>query len=114
MYQWSPVNQTTTIPAFRNDIRRHPNYLGYSDLWLEDGSYLRLRQVSLGYSIPRKKVEKWGLDRLRFYVRGQNLLTITKYSGYNPEVGGGISARGLDKNTGPIAVQYMMGLNIGF
>jgi len=114
VYQWSPVNQVTPVPAFRNDIRRHPNYLGYSDFWLEDGSYLRLRQVSLGYSISRKKIKEWGLDRLRLYVRGQNLLTLTKYSGYNPEVGGGISARGLDKNTGPIAAQYMMGLNIGF
>ncbi|MGJ8743960.1 SusC/RagA family TonB-linked outer membrane protein [Polaribacter sp.] len=114
IYQWSEVNQTSTIPAYRNDVRRHVNYLGYSDLWLEDGSYLRLRQISLGYSIPKKTVEKWGLNRLRFYVRAQNPLTFTKYSGYNPEVGGGISARGLDKDTGPISSQWMLGVNFNF
>ena len=114
VYQWSPINPETSIPAFRDDIRRHSNYLGYSDLWLEDGSYLRLRQVSLGYNIPKKIAEKWGFDRLRFYVRAQNLLTFTKYSGYNPEVGGGISAKGLDKNTGPIAAQYFAGVNFNF
>jgi len=114
VYQWSPINPVTPIPAFRNDIRRHPNYLGYSDQWLEDGSYLRLRQVSLGYSIPKKKAGTWGFNRLRFYVRAQNILTFTKYSGYNPEIGGGISGRGLDKNTGPISVQYYMGINFDF
>ena len=114
VYQWSPINTETSIPTYRDDVRRHSNYLGYSDLWLEDGSYLRLRQVSLGYSIPKKKAEKWGFDRLRFYVRAQNLLTFTKYSGYNPEVGGGISSKGLDKNTGPIAAQYFAGLNFNF
>ena len=114
VYQWSPLNPVTSIPAYRNDMRRHSNYLGYSDHWLEDGSYLRLRQISLGYSIPRKKAEKWGFSRLRVYVRSQNPLTLTKYSGYNPEVGGGITGRGLDKNTGPIAVQYFMGVNLNF
>ncbi|WP_241910512.1 SusC/RagA family TonB-linked outer membrane protein [Pseudotamlana carrageenivorans] len=114
IYQWSENNPNSPIPAYRDDMRRHQNYLGYSDLWLEDGSYLRLRQVSLGYSIPKKTVERWGFNRLRFYVRSQNPLTITKYSGYNPEVGGGIAARGLDKNTGPISSSYMFGINFNF
>lgn len=114
IYQWSENNPTSSIPAYQNDMRRHSNYLGYSDHWLEDGSYLRLRQVSLGYSIPRKKIEDWGINRLRFYVRAQNPLTFTKYSGYNPEVGGGIAARGLDKNTGPISSQWMLGVNFNF
>ncbi len=114
VYQWSPKNPVTPIPAFRNDMRRHPNYLGYSDAWLEDGSYLRLKQVSLGYSIPKKVAEKWGFDRFRIYLRAQNLVTFTKYSGYNPEIGGGISGRGLDKDTGPVSVQYYMGINFDF
>lgn len=114
VYQWSPVNQDSPIPAYRDDMRRHPNYLGYSDFWLEDGSYIRLKQASLGYSVPMNKLEKWGLDFLRFYIRGQNLLTFTKYSGYNPEVGGGISGKGLDKNTGPIAIQFFGGIQFNF
>ncbi|WP_246109130.1 SusC/RagA family TonB-linked outer membrane protein [Seonamhaeicola algicola] len=114
IYQWSEANPDSPIPAFRNDVRRHPNYLGYSDFWLEDGSYLRLRQVSLGYAIPKRKVEKLGLKYLRFYVRTQNPLTFTKYSGYNPEIGGGIVSRGLDKDTGPISIQYLFGINLNF
>ncbi|MFD0835910.1 SusC/RagA family TonB-linked outer membrane protein [Mariniflexile aquimaris] len=114
IYQWSEANPVTSIPAYRDDIQKHPNFLGYSDLWLEDGSYLRLRQVSLGYSIPKKTVEKWGFNRLRFYVRAQNPLTLTKYSGYNPEVGGGISSRGLDKDTGPVSSSYFVGINFNF
>jgi len=114
VYQWSEANPVTPIPAYRDDMQKHANFLGYSDLWLEDGSYLRLRQVSLGYNIPKKIAENWGFQSLRFYVRAQNPLTFTKYSGYNPEVGGGISARGLDKDTGPISSSYFAGVNINF
>ncbi len=114
IYQWSPQNPDSPVPAYRNDMTRHVNYRGYSDLFLEDGSYLRLRQVSLGYSLKKKTLDKLGIKWLRFYVRAQNPLTITKYSGYNPEVGGGVAARGLDKNTGPISSQYMLGINFNF
>ncbi|MGA9639579.1 SusC/RagA family TonB-linked outer membrane protein [Flavobacterium sp.] len=114
IYQWSDANPVSPIPTFRNDIRRHRNYTGYSDLWLEDGSYLRIRQISLGYSIPKKTTEKWGLNRLRFYTRVQNPFTFTKYSGYNPEIGGGVAGKGLDKETGPISIQYMLGVNLAF
>lgn len=114
IYQWSETNPVTPIPAYKNDIRRHPNFIGYSDLWLEDGSYLRLRQISLGYSLPKKTLDKLGFSRLRFYVTSQNTFTFTNYSGYNPEIGGSISSRGLDKGTGPMAIQYLAGLNFNF
>lgn len=114
VYQWSEANPVTTVPAYRDDIRRHDNFIGYSDLWQEDGSYLRLRQITLGYSLSKKAVKKLGINKLRFYVSSQNPLTFTKYSGYNPEVGGGINARGLDKGTGPISVQYLAGVNFNF
>jgi TonB-dependent starch-binding outer membrane protein SusC len=114
IYQWSEVNPDSNIPAYRNDMRRHSNYLGYSDHWLEDGSYIRLRQVSLGYNVPWNTVQKWGFRQLRVYVSAQNPLTFTKYSGYNPEIGGGVVSRGLDKDTGPISAQYLVGLNLQF
>ena len=114
VHQWSEANPNTSIPAYRDDIRSHRNFIGYSDLWLEDGSYLRLRQVSLGYSLSDETVKKLGIDRLRFYISSQNPLTFTSYSGYNPEVGGNISSRGLDKGTGPISVQYLAGINFNF
>ncbi len=114
IYQWSDANPVTKVPAYRDDISNHRNYIGYSDLWLEDGSYLRLRQITLGYSLPKEVTKKLGIDKLRFYLTSQNPLTFTKYSGYNPEIGGGIAARGLDKGTGPITVQYLAGVNFNF
>ncbi|UMB61691.1 TonB-dependent receptor [Lutibacter sp. A80] len=114
IYQWSEANPVTSIPAYREDMRTDNNFIGYSDLWLEDGSYLRLRQISLGYSLPKKTINKLGVNRVRVYLSAQNPLTITKYSGYNPEVGGGIAARGLDKGTGPTSEQYLIGLNFNF
>ncbi|MDO7135966.1 SusC/RagA family TonB-linked outer membrane protein [Algibacter lectus] len=114
LYQWSEANPVTPIPTYRQDIRNHRNFIGYSDLWLEDGSYLRLRQVQVGYSLPKKVSDKLGINRLRLYVSAQNALTLTKYSGYNPEVGGGIAGRGLDKGTGPTSAQYLFGMNFNF
>lgn len=114
IYQWSEANPVTNVPAYRDDMRNHRNYIGYSDLWLEDGSYLRLKQITLGYSFPKKTTKKLGIDKLRFYISSQNPLTFTKYSGYNPEVGGGVPAKGLDKGTGPISVQYLAGINFNF
>ncbi|MCL7752660.1 TonB-dependent receptor [Polaribacter sp. Z022] len=114
IHQWSEANPETNIPAYRDDIRNHRNFIGYSDLWLEDGSYLRLRQVTLGYNLSKKVTKKLGIDRLRFYVSSQNPLTITNYSGYNPEVGGNVASRGLDKGTGPVSVQYLAGINFNF
>lgn len=114
VHQWSEANPDTNIPAYRDDIRNHRNFIGYSDLWLEDGSYLRLRQITLGYNLPDKTTKKLGIDQLRFYISSQNPLTITKYSGYNPEVGGNVAARGLDKGTGPVSVQYLAGINLNF
>ncbi|WP_111706181.1 SusC/RagA family TonB-linked outer membrane protein [Lutibacter citreus] len=114
IYQWSPQNTETTIPAYRGDLKKHPNFIGYSDLWLEDGSYVRLKSVTVGYSLSKKALEKLGFSKLRFYVSAQNPFTITDYSGYNPEVGGGITARGLDKGVGPASSQYLLGLNFNF
>ncbi|TGV02971.1 SusC/RagA family TonB-linked outer membrane protein [Flavivirga rizhaonensis] len=114
VYQWSEVNSSSNIPTFRGISKNHPNYRGYTDLWLEKGDYLRLRQVTLGYSLSKKLTERIGLTRFRLYVSAQNPLTFTNYTGYDPEVGGGISARGLDKGNYPITSQYLLGLNLNF
>ncbi|WP_068471533.1 SusC/RagA family TonB-linked outer membrane protein [Saccharicrinis aurantiacus] len=114
LYQWSEANPTSTIPAYRGDIKEHPNYKGYTDLWLEDGSYLRLKQVTLGYSFSANTLDKIGLGKCRIYLTAQNPLTFTKYTGYDPEVGGGLSSRGLDKGNYPVTAMYMMGINLNF
>jgi len=114
VYQWSEQNQVTPIPTYRGDIKKHANYKAYTDLWLEDGSYLRLRVLTLGYSLPKKVLNKAGFSRLRFYLSGQNILTFTDYSGYNPEIGGSIASKGLDKGVGPASAQYLLGINFNF
>ncbi len=114
VYAYSDANTTTTIPAYRGNVKNHANFKGFTDLFLENGDYLRLKNITLGYSLPKKSIEKLGITKLRLYVTGQNLLTITDYEGYDPEVGGGISARGLDKGNYPVTSQFIFGLNLNF
>lgn len=113
--QWTPNNPSSNIPAFRGDSKDHPNYTGTTDYWLENGDYLRLKQITLGFSLPNETCEAVGLDKLRIYVSAQNPLTITGYDGYDPEIGGNnVARRGLDQSRYPISAIYSLGLKIAF
>lgn len=113
VYQWSESNPTSNIAASRND--NHPNYAAFSDLWVEDGSYLRLKQATLGYSFSKDFLKKiGGLNKLRLYVSAQNPITITNYTGYDPEVGGSTARRGIDRDQYPRAAFYLVGLDLNF
>ena len=83
---------------------------------IEDGSYLRLQNIAVGYTLPKKWTSKAYIQRLRIYLSAQNLFTWTEYSGYNPEVSGSTSALtpGEDYGTYPLARTFMVGLNITF
>ncbi len=83
---------------------------------IEDGSYLRLQNIAVGYTLPQKWTSKAYIQRLRIYLSAQNLFTWTEYSGYNPEVSGSTSALtpGEDYGTYPLARTFMVGLNITF
>ncbi|WP_068473090.1 SusC/RagA family TonB-linked outer membrane protein [Saccharicrinis aurantiacus] len=113
LYQWSTDNPLGVMPANRKGD--HMNYRSWSDIWIEDGSFVRLRNVTIGYTLPKKMLTKIGLSKLRFYVATDNPLTFTKYTGYDPEVGGdGLSTRGLDKGNYPISSQYRGGVQLSF
>lgn len=113
VYQWTPQNNTSDIPVNRNAT--HNNYRGQTDYWLEDGTFVRLRNISLGFTIPKEYTEVLGITKFRVYVAAQNPLTITKYDGYDPEVGNnGLSTRGIDKGTYPVSSQIRTGLQIEF
>jgi TonB-linked SusC/RagA family outer membrane protein len=99
---WSPTN--TGSSNFR--LGGAGDNLRPSDFWIEDTSYLRLKNVTIGYTFPEIK----GIDRLRIYAAGENLFTITDYSGLDPEVGN----RGLDGGQYPVAITFSIGLNVGF
>lgn len=96
--------------------RKQTGYNGRTSTWhLEDGSYLRLQNVSLGYTLPNKWTSKFYVDKLRIYVSGQNLVTFTKYSGYNPEVNARPDSAltpGEDYGTYPLARTFMFGINL--
>ncbi len=88
-----------------------------SDRYIEDGSYLRLKNIALGYTFPKKLAAKWGLESLRVYANIQNLLTITGYDGYDPEVGVSTASAnvvGLDNGRYPSPTTYSFGLNVTF
>lgn len=82
-----------------------------SDLYVEDGSYLRLKVLQLGYTLPESLTKKVLISNLRFYVQGENLLTFTKYTGLDPEVG---TRNGFDGGTYPQTRTLTLGVNISF
>lgn len=81
-----------------------------STRFLEDGSYLRLKNLTFGYTLPRNISKRIGLDKLRVYVAANNLWTLTSYSGFDPEVGND----GIDWGTYPITRTISVGLNVKF
>ena len=82
-----------------------------SDLFVENGSYLRFKVAQIGYSLPEKICNKIGISGVRLYVQGENLVTFTKYKGYDPEVG---PRYGLDGGTYPQARTITLGFNVKF
>lgn len=86
-----------------------------SDRFVEDGSYLRIKNISLGYSLPKSLLSKWQIETLRLYVNIQNLHTFTNYSGYDPEVGSyDVLIRNIDYARYPSQRIYTFGLNLSF
>jgi len=83
--------------------------------FVEDGSFLRLQNVTVGYTLPKKLTKKWGIERLRFYFTGSNLFCITGYSGYDPEVDiqNGLTPS-VDYNRYPRSRSYLLGVNLSF
>lgn len=101
--------------TYRIDTGASNNNNRMSDKFVEDGSYLRLRNIALGYTLPRNITKKWGINSVRFYVNIQNLFTITNYKGYDPEVGSynqGVLLRGIDYARYPSQRIYTFGLNV--
>jgi TonB-linked SusC/RagA family outer membrane protein len=113
--RWTPENPSTTVPrAVYGDPN---NNRRVSDRWLEDGSFLRLNNFQIGYTIPQEVLSKTRVLRsARIYASGQNLFTITKYSGFDPEVSTfniTNTSPGTDFLTYPQARAVTFGVNIG-
>ncbi len=91
------------------------NGADYSNRFLENGSYFRCKTVQLGYTLPEKLTKKAFIERCRIYVAGENLFTITDYSGYNPDIAGnGLGSRGVDFRSYPLSKTYQIGVQLNF
>ena len=110
--RWSFENPTSDIPA----VSSSSSLALFSSRVIEDGSYLRLKTVSLGYSLNQKVLKSLKITKARLYVSAQNLFTLTKYSGYDPEVSvrNGALTPGLDFSSYPRASTVNVGINLGF
>lgn len=113
--RWTPENPSNTVP--RATYFDANNNLRTSSRWIEDGSFLRIKNVTLAYNFPSRLTESMKLSSLRVFVQILNLYTFTKYSGMDPEVntfGNSNTSFGTDFYTYPQAKQFTFGLNVGF
>lgn len=85
-----------------------------SDLYVYDGSYLRLKNIQIGYTLPSNLVKKVFISSLRVYVAAENLLTFTKYHGFDPEISSGGTSLGIDRGVYPQAKTWTVGVNLAF
>ncbi|MBA0883468.1 SusC/RagA family TonB-linked outer membrane protein [Flavobacterium undicola] len=109
--RWTGEGSSTAYPRLTsNDTNK--NFNNPSDFYLEDGDYFRIKTIQFGYSLPTDIIKKAGLSRTRIYLTGENLFTFTKYTGYDPEIGG--SVMGIDRGFYPQAKTFMLGVNLQF
>ncbi len=125
--RWTVDNQDTDVPAFIDAVTRQNAGLaskvslgsdgGRLQRYVEDGSYVRLKNVTLGYSLPSSLINRIGLTKIRAYVSGTNLITLTKYTGYDPEVSAYNSNDaqiGVDLSNYPTARTITFGIDVTF
>jgi hypothetical protein len=114
--RWTGEGTSNSVPAIWNES----NWV-VSDMYVRDASYLRLKNLTLGYTLPRQLTQKIGINRLRIYGRAENLITWTKYWGFDPEVGAGwdnnmqrhrTEFTGVDYGVYPQARTYTIGVNV--
>ena len=110
MDRWHGEGTSNSMPRFTwtNDNYR------ISDLYVKNGNYARIKNLQIGYTLPKAWTNKFFVDRLRVFVAAENLLTITPYDGLDPELGGDESSNGIDRGYYPQARTFTIGLNLGF
>jgi hypothetical protein len=116
---WTPDNQDATAPIQENSGNFSTNGTPNS-YYVEDGSFLRMRSLQVGYSFAPDLISRVGLRNLRVYAQAQNLFTLTGYSGPDPEIGNTQSANasttsfGVDEGAYPTSRQFLLGVNLAF
>jgi hypothetical protein len=108
---WTPDRTGATTPKASNKSNFSTNTVA-SSYYLENGSFVRLKNLQLGYNIPESILSKAKITSLRVYVQAVNLFTITDYSGLDPELGGDDRNFGVDYGNYPNVKQYLFGINL--
>jgi TonB-linked SusC/RagA family outer membrane protein len=116
---WTSSNTSAKDPRLAVDQPSDPtvavNNMAQTDRWLESGSYVRLRNVEIGYALPQSTIRGISFSNARIFISGQNLLTITKYKGLDPDVQGtSIIARGFDAGNWPASRIISAGIRADF
>ncbi|MFT4221981.1 TonB-dependent receptor [Dysgonomonas sp.] len=114
--RWYGPGSSNRIPRLtrEQDSNKSNNNWRSSDLYVYDGSFLRLRNIQLGYTMPARISNKFFVQNLRLYVSAENLFTLTKYHGFDPEISSGGTSLGVDRGIYPQARTFSIGANVTF
>ncbi|OIN60857.1 SusC/RagA family TonB-linked outer membrane protein [Arsenicibacter rosenii] len=111
---WSPTNTGSSIPKIESTGSFSSSGVSNS-FYVEDGSFLKMRSLIIGYTVSPSTLKRFGMNKLRIYAQGANLFTLTKYSGLDPEISGNSSAFGVDYANYPNNQKnFILGLNLSF
>jgi len=117
----SIINPSSTLP--RISYSNNGNWTRFSDRWVEDGSFIKLKNISLAYNLPSKLISKQSfIKEVRLMVSAQNIFTLTHYTGYDPEVGAYVGnnsgadnqAIGVDNGRYPLTPVYTFNITVNF
>jgi len=109
--RWTGPGTSNTYPRLSDDDP-NKNFSNPTSFYLEDGAYFRIKTLQIGYTFSNSTIKKVGLQKTRVYVSANNLVTFTKYTGFDPEIGGG--SYGIDRGYYPQARSFMVGVNVTF
>jgi TonB-linked SusC/RagA family outer membrane protein len=110
---WLPTRTNTKYPIVENGSYFSTNGV-INDFYNEDGSYVRVKQLSVGYTISPATLKRYGIEKARIYLQGANLFTFTKYSGLDPEVAGSSVSFGVDYGNYPPSKTFNIGVSLTF
>ncbi len=110
--RWTGPGSTNEYPRVTTGATSN---ILFSDFYVEDGSFVRIQNVQIGYSLPASVIEKAGITKLRFYLSGNNIYTFTDYLGYDPAASNGAPiGGGIDQGFYPVPRTYLLGVNLKF
>lgn len=109
--RWTGENTTNSAKNPRYSFTDANSNIRVSDRYVEDGSFIKLKNLQLGYTFPQQMTRKV-FSRLRIYAQVKNAFTFTKYTGFDPEIAGGILDTGVDRGAYPLARTYAVGIDI--